>query len=208
MTPLYALFDRNVRAMTLHILAGSTVLGLGFSQFLPGLRRRVPRLHRTLGGIVIVAMLLCIAGAMIRLGAEPPDATYSGPAFHGSLWFLALASLVTTTQAIFALVRRDYRQHMVWMAMAWSVFLTAPSLRVSVTALYRVYGGVHEHLNISAAAGAWVLTSLLMLLWLQFVGDSDLPARPSAATRWPRPLLTAKAAVTVLFSLHEGVLAP
>ena len=207
-TPLYALFDRNKQAMTLHILAGSLVLVLGTSQFLPAARRWNPRIHRMVGIIVIVGMLACVTGAMWRLSVEPPANTYSGPGFHAVLWYLAVASGGSTILAVISLFRGEFRQHMLWMALGWSAFLTAPSLRINTTVMYWLYGGVHEHLNFSAGAGAWVETSLMMLLWLHFVGDRDLPARRVEGTSWPRWVLAAIAGTAAALSLHEGVLAP
>jgi len=207
-TPLYALFERNRLAMTAHILAGSAVLVLGFTQFVPPLRRRWPRVHRTVGFVVLLSMVITLVGATVRLAAEPAELTYSGPGFDVVLWYLSVIGILTLSQAVIALVRRDYRQHMVWMALAWAAFLTAPSLRVNTSALFWLYGGLHEHANFAAGAMALVETGLLMLLWLRFVGEPDLPARGPQATRWPRWMLSAMAVCAAAMAMHEGVLAP
>lgn len=208
MADVYVVFERNLVAMTVHILAGSVVLGLGLSQFIPAIRRQWPRVHRGLGMVVLLAMFATVAGATTRLLAEPAAETYSGPGFDVVLWYLAIATFVAVGQAVLALLQRDYRGHMIWMAIAWSAFLTAPSLRVSAVMLHSWYGGLHEHLNFSGGAFSWVQTSLLMVVWLQFVGDRDLAARGPTASSWPKGLGWALATATAVFALHEGVLTP
>src|SRR5688500_11420940 len=58
-------FQTIFLAPTLHILTGAVALFIGPFQLLPWLRRRQPRLHRTLGRIYLIAVCLSALGGLV-----------------------------------------------------------------------------------------------------------------------------------------------
>ena len=116
--------------MLVHMALGGPALGLGALQFVPGMRRRFPRLHRIGGLVVWVATATSMVGAMAYLASTPMAITASGGGFWLALWALALLTLGLLSQAVLAVKGRDYRSHMVWMALVFAAIGTAPMLRV------------------------------------------------------------------------------
>lgn len=195
--------------MVLHTAMGGIVVGIGITQFVPGLRRKHSTLHRRLGMVVASAMALSMAGALTYLASSRLDSIFSGPTFFVFLWGLALLALFALAQAALAILSRDFRSHMVWMAICFSTFLTAPFLRLDWVLLGLSMPMSLQRANAAIAPLVLVQTLLLMQLWLSFIGDGDLPARmPAPATALPRSVLRTLAALTTLIALHEGLLAP
>jgi hypothetical protein len=163
--------------------------------------------------VLALAMVFSMIGAISYLAASTRDSIFSGPTFFVFLWGLALLALFALVQAALAILARDFRSHMVWMAIAFAEFLTAPFLRLDWVLLGTVLPMSLQRANAAIGTVVLVQTVLLIQLWLGFVGDADLPANTqmSAAasrSRWPRWLLQNFAAWSAIAVLHEGVLAP
>ena len=207
-------YTKSLR-MALHIACGGLVVLLGSSQFVPALRRRKSVLHRRLGMVVASAMFLSTCGALAYLASTPMQNIFSGPAFHIFLTGLALLALFLLSQAALAIASRDFRSHMIWMAACFSAYLTAPVLRLDWIIFGNLSAVSLQRANGSGGTFVLVQTLLLMLLWLTFVGDRDLPARRSihaerSAVVGPggRMFMAVLAALAACVALHEGVLAP
>lgn len=199
--------------MVLHIAMGGIVVGLGMSQFVPSLRRRHPALHRQLGMLVVLAMTLSMVGALAYLLTSTVDRIFSGPTFYFFLWGLAVLALFLLAQAGLAILSRDFRSHMVWMAACFATFLTAPLLRADWIMLGLWLPMSLQRANAAIAPMVLVQSVFVMLLWLVFLGDKDLPIRKPQAerwvmTRWPRWVLGLFAVVTVGVALLEGGMLP
>jgi uncharacterized membrane protein len=92
---------RHALVMSVHMVLGSVALGLGALQFVPQARRSAPRLHRAAGLLVYVAT-----------------------AFHLGMWSLASWTLMLLWHAVAAARHRDFRSHMVWMALVYAGLCT------------------------------------------------------------------------------------
>ncbi len=194
--------------MAMHMAMGGLSLGLGLLQFVPTFRRHHPAWHRAAGAIVWVATAISMGGALGFLVHVPLTAGSSGPAFQIALWAESLVMLFMLYQAIIAAIARDFRSHMVWMAMVFSGLATAPMERVDWVVLHQLWPSMDlDTLNLGITPWLVPQTALAMALWLAYVGDRDLPARPSQKGR-PIPLWLVwfLCGAAALVALHEGVL--
>lgn len=195
--------------MVLHIAMGSLVVSLGLSQFIPPLRRRYPVLHRRCGALLASFMVLSTGGAMVHLASVHKQGIFSGPTFFAFLWGLSIIAMFLLAQAALALLSRDFRGHMAWMAACFAAYLTAPLLRVDWMVFAKLMPLTLQRVNAGCGTLVMVQGLFAMCFWLQWVGDADLPARRQvAASRWPRGVPRLLAIMTVGAALHEGVLAP
>lgn len=189
-----------------HMVLGGIALGLGTLQFVPALRRRHRTLHRASGAVVALAAVLSMAGAFGFLVYVPMREGASGPAFHLGLWALTGLTLFLLLQAALAARARDFRSHMVWMALVFATLATAPMLRVDWALFGRFTSLNQETANLASGMLVLVQTALLMALWLHYVGDHDLPARPAQpASAWSQRLLLAFSALAALGLVHEAL---
>lgn len=208
LAPILAQYYQKWGRMVLHTALGGVVVGLGVTQFIPALRRRHPLLHRRTGIVVASSMFLSTAGAVAYLASVTKDTIYSGPIFHVFLWGLAVLAMFLLVQAVLAILSRDFRSHMVWMAACFAAYISAPLLRLDWMVFGSLYSASLQRINASSATVVTVQGLLLMLLWLRFIGDADLPARAAADTsRWPRSILRILGLLSAAVALHEGALA-
>lgn len=112
-------------AFYVHIFLGGLALIVGFSQFFPKLRKRKLALHRTLGKIYVVAVLLSgIAGLVIAFfatGGIIPTLGFGG---------LALFWLFTTTNAYLTIRKKLIHAHQRWMIRSYALCFAAVTLRI------------------------------------------------------------------------------
>src|SRR3546814_14135189 len=94
----------------LHAGAAAVARGVGGFQFLGGLRRRWPRLHRWTGRTYVLG---CVIGALSALWIAPDVASGRAASFGFSL--LAGAWLYTTLPGLRLAMRRDFAAHRRWM---------------------------------------------------------------------------------------------
>jgi len=99
-----------------HFTGGILALLVGPWQFWTGFRVRYARLHRLTGKIFLIGVLLGTIGAL-RLIAT----TTFGWAFGASIASLALAWVVTTAVAYYAILRGQVETHKLWMVRAYVV---------------------------------------------------------------------------------------
>lgn len=201
------LYTRGLPFMATHLVLGAFALALGVTQFVPAIRRRMPRLHRRLGAATMLATAASMFGSIGFLLFVPMRSSYSGAAFHIGLWALALLTLATLSQAWLAVRARDYRSHMVWMAVTYAALATAPMLRVDWAILGRARQLDMETVNLGSGLLVFSQTLLLMALWIGFVGDRDLSGARSP-TAWPRAVPLVLSMLTAAVAVHEGLLAP
>jgi hypothetical protein len=143
-----------------HIAASGVALLLGPFQFLPGLRRTQPRVHRWMGTIYVLACLIGgAAGGSVALFST------SGPIAGWGFLGLAVAWFGTTSMAFIKAKQRDFTSHERWMIRSFALTLAAVTLRLylpigltidpTFTAPYRII-----------AWACWVPNLLIAELWL------------------------------------------
>jgi len=119
-------------------------------QLARALRRRLPRLHRTLGVLYVAGVAV---GGVAGLGLA--TTAHGGPVTGLGFTGLALAWLATTALAVQALVRRDLADHRRWMIRSASLTFAAVTLRV--------------YLGIATATGLPFDVSYTAIAWLCWV---------------------------------------
>ncbi|MEN8799975.1 MAG: DUF2306 domain-containing protein [Flavobacteriaceae bacterium] len=108
-----------------HIFPGGLALLMGFSQFFPKLRRKRPGLHRVLGKIYVISVLLSgTAGLAIAYFATGGFITALGFALLAILW------LYTTVNAYTSIRKMDISNHQKWMIRSYALCFAAVTLRI------------------------------------------------------------------------------
>jgi len=117
--------EQRPLAFILHISASPIALALGALQFFPRLRSRRPRLHRWVGRIYGVAILVGGAsGLVVALGAEGGIAANSGFALLSLLWIGVTANAVRLAMA------GRISEHRRWMIRSFALTFAGVTLRL------------------------------------------------------------------------------
>jgi hypothetical protein len=127
-------------AIAPHMALGGLAMFLCSLQFIPVLRRRWPRLHRTIGKAAMWAIVTAMVGAIGYLAMTPAGEVFSGEAFAAALWVQAVSTLACLWLAIQAIRAKQYQAHMGWMALLFAILLTAPLMRLEQTVLGALTG--------------------------------------------------------------------
>jgi uncharacterized membrane protein len=108
-----------------HVFLGGLALLTGFSQFYKTLRKKRLRLHRALGKIYVIAVLLSgLAGlgiAFFATGGIIPSLGFAG---------LTLFWLYTTSNAYTSIKKMDINGHQRWMIRSYALCFAAVTLRL------------------------------------------------------------------------------
>ena len=108
-----------------HIIFGGLALLIGWMQFMPKFRNRNLKLHRLVGVLYILAIVLSgLAGLYLAFYAEGGLVAKLG--FGG----LALAWLFTTGQAYISVKKRNIEAHKRWMIRSYALTFAAVTLRI------------------------------------------------------------------------------
>ena len=144
-----------------HLVGGPLALLLAPFQLWAGLRARRPGLHRALGRLYGLAILI---GAVGSLALVP---SFTGTAF-AAVGFVVLAGLwlVTTGLGIRAARARDFATHRRWMLRSVALTFAAVTLRVMMAPLMAAGWSVDETYQITAW-GCWLVNLAVVeaLLW-------------------------------------------
>jgi len=111
--------------LTIHAALGAVALVLGFTQFVPALRRRAPKVHRWAGRIYLTACI--VSGTAGLLLALKPAA---GPIAAVGFGLAAVVSLVSAVQAWRYAVARRFDEHRRWVFRSYAVIFAAVTLRI------------------------------------------------------------------------------
>ena len=192
----HAAYANGLRFMLMHTTMAAIAMALGPFQFANGLRSRAPGLHRAAGRVYVLAMLLGTAGNLAYLSITSFDHVYTGSPFAVGLWGLDAMVLFTGTLAVLAIRRRDIARHRAWMALNFSLLLTAPGLRI-LWVLYGLAAPARTQGESNLAITTYLLPACMMvgLLWWAREQLREAPAAVRALPGgWTRGLLLAGAA--------------
>ena len=137
--PLHIVF------LSLHGLSSGAALLLGPFQFVRSIRARHPGVHRMLGTVYLLAVLV---GAVMALASAV--VTQSG--FSAQVGFLVLDAfwVYTAVRALRSVLARDFAWHRIWMIRNYSATFAAVLLRVILV----VEMTVLPRLGVEPSAGA------------------------------------------------------
>ena len=141
-------------AFDLHILLAPVALILVPFQFWTRLRTRRPALHRWLGRLYAVAILISgIAGLQIAIG------TNAGPVAAWGFGLLAVLWMAVTGYAVWLAVLRRIADHRRWMIRSAALTLAGTTLRLELPLLAMGFG--FETGYVIVAWACWVPNALL-----------------------------------------------
>jgi len=124
-----------ITAFYLHISLGGLALLMGFTQFFPRLRRRLPKLHRNLGKVYVLSVLISgSCGLLIAIFASGGIISTLGFAGLAGSW------LFTTLRAYTAIRRTDILRHQQWMIRSYALCFAAVTLRLYLPLAVQVLG--------------------------------------------------------------------
>lgn len=164
--PLNDAFPWHYLSVALHGLPGGLVLLIGPFQFVPAIRNRYPALHRVLGRVYLLGVLV---SAIISIFA----AVASTSGFPDKVGFLLLAAgwLYTGFWAYRTARERQFGLHRIWMIRNYALSFAAVLLRVGIglgelymtlnPATTLTFGGVY-----TASVWGSFLVSYLVAEWL------------------------------------------
>lgn len=118
-----------------HIFFGGLSLLTGWSQFSKRIRAKRLKLHRLLGKLYVVSVLLSsIAGLYIAIFANGGIISQLGFSFLAIAWFY------TTLAAFTTIKKRQIQAHRKWMIRSYSLTLAAVTLRLWLPILPSILG--------------------------------------------------------------------
>ncbi|WP_343523060.1 DUF2306 domain-containing protein [Pedobacter sp.] len=133
-----------------HIIFGGIALLTGWTQFSPKMRNRRMALHRKLGKVYVIAVLLsALAGIYIGFFATGGLISSTGFICLGIIWFY------TTLKAYLYIKRGEVEKHQKIMVYSYAACFAAVTLRIWLPILTMLYG------NFSKA--------YLVVAWLSWV---------------------------------------
>jgi len=111
--------------LSLHGVSSGTALLLGPFQFVRRIRVQHPRVHRTMGTVYLLAVMV---GAVMALAST----IVSESGFSAQVGFLILDTfwIYTAVRALQAVLARDFAWHRIWMIRNYSATFAAVLLRV------------------------------------------------------------------------------
>lgn len=173
--PIVANRFTAVGALTVHAGFAATALLIGPFQFLPGLRRARPTLHRRLGKTYVVCCMMAgVAGLLLAFGAQ------TGVVSTAGFGLLALLWLGVTAQAWRLAIARRFVEHERWMIRSFALTFAAVTLRLYLPfAFVSPFGYDDTYRAISFLC--WVPNLMLAEIYLarRASRSSAAPAEPS-----------------------------
>ena len=142
----------------LHAGGGLVALFVGAWQFFPKLRGKYLSVHRVIGRVYVIAILIGgVSGLFIAFRA------FGGIITQLGFSLLAVAWLVTTTMAFLTIRRKEIQKHREWMIRSYALTFAAATLRVWLPLLQVVGLSFVSSYRIVAWL-AWV-PNLLLVEW-------------------------------------------
>ncbi len=155
-------FALHREGLIVHAVSASFALLLGPWQFLSGLRRRRPQLHRRLGRAYAVSLLVA-AGSAIWIAPHAAAGRVSSAGFL----VLAFGWLFTTGMGIVAVRRGTISEHRRWMIRSYALTAAAITLRIYL-AFIPVFHFRFETAYPIIAWMCWVPNLIGAQVWLQW----------------------------------------
>ena len=142
-----------------HVVGAGIALLIGGFQFSDSLRKRALNVHRWLGRIYLLAVLIAAIGALILARVA-----HGGPVSQIGFSMLGLVWLYSGGQAYAAVRRGDIVTHRVWMMRNFALSFAAVTLRIYLGALQGFFGLSFDEAYPVVAWLCWV-PNLLIVEW-------------------------------------------
>ncbi|MEI9993649.1 MAG: DUF2306 domain-containing protein [Rhizomicrobium sp.] len=163
-----------LQALT-HMIVAPIALLVGPFQFMPRLRARRPKLHRTLGKVYVAACIVAGLGAL----ATAPFAS-GGPVAGLGFATLAVLWITTTAGAWRAAVQRKFALHRLLMRFSYAMTFGAVTLRLQIPFGF-VFFGFHSYsaMSVWLAYTSWIPNVIVVALYAMW--EALRRNRPSTA---------------------------
>jgi uncharacterized membrane protein len=149
-------------AFYIHIYFGGISLLTGWSQFSQKLRVKRLKLHRILGKIYVVSVLLSsIAGLYAAIYANGGIVSKLGFSFLAIAWFYTTLSAYTTIK------KKEIQKHRKWMIRSYSLTLAAVTLRLWLPILPSILGISFEDSYIIISWLCWVPNIIIAEIYIR-----------------------------------------
>lgn len=112
-------------AFFIHVYASIWVLLAGFTQFSSGIQRRQPRLHRTLGYLYVIDVVIITGPAGLLMGFY----ANGGPSSRAAFVLLAMLWIYFTAMAVIKAKQKNFKAHRNFMIRSYALTLSAITLR-------------------------------------------------------------------------------
>ena len=168
-------FDLIPVPATMHVLGGGTVLLLGSFQFIGAIRRRYPTLHRNMGRLYLIGILIGGLGGLVLA----PQSS-GGLTAHFGFGVLAVAWLFSGAQAFIAIRDGRVAEHRAWMLRNFSMTFGAVTLRLYL-GLFSAFDVPFESAYPVVAWLAWV-PNLILVEWYLALRRDPRASRAHATT--------------------------
>ncbi|MBB5943581.1 DUF2306 domain-containing protein [Xanthomonas sp. 3307] len=126
-SPAYAMFMTRRGWLWCHLGGGAVGLLLGALQFATQRWRRLPRLHRWVGRVYFVGMVVAMIGVVGLIATSPAP-----PSIRVAFAATALAWLVTGSVGLMAIWRGQVLRHQRWMVRAYLATLAPVVFRLAL----------------------------------------------------------------------------
>ena len=170
-------------ALVGHIIGGSAMLILGFTQFSPALRRRFPRLHVWLGrGLVAAGTGYALSGLVMNAS---PQALAQSALNDTAQNVMALAYLCVLGLGIRAIRQRRVAAHRAWMMRGYAITLGVATQTLLLLPVFLLFGLPKDLLVDLVVISSWAV-NLAVAEWV--IRGSHLPrwsAKPGTAPNQP-----------------------
>ena len=158
----------NPPAFILHTSFAGLALLLAPWQFVGGLRRNYPLVHRWAGRAYVGCVVISgVAAYPVALG------TTAGPIATAGFTLMATAWLATTLVAWRAVRRHRYAAHRRWMIRSFALALSAVTLRIALLVPMQLELDFMPIYRVTSWA-SWTLNLLLAELWLRATAPRQL----------------------------------
>ncbi|MFI6292953.1 DUF2306 domain-containing protein [Nonomuraea sp. NPDC050790] len=156
----------------LHVTGAIVALAIGPLQFATPIRRRLPRLHRTIG---ILYLLGCLAGGIGGLLLAPT--AHGGPIATAGFIGLAVSWLVTGTMGLYMIRTGRVADHRRWMIRSFALTFSAVTLRLMLIgyATLSAAGLITLDFTTAYVAIAWLCWVPNLLIALHFTRSAKHP---------------------------------
>jgi hypothetical protein len=148
-------------AFFVHVFSSMLVLAAGFSQFSKKLLKKRPKLHRTLGYVYVLDILMVTGPAGLLMSF------YANGGLSSRIAFILLSVLwiAFTAIALYKAIKKDFVAHRIYMIRSFALTLSAVSLRIwKVVIAYSSDMAPMDRYRIIAWLG-WTL-NLLIAEWI------------------------------------------
>lgn len=107
--------------VVLHVISVVPYCVLGILQFLPTIRQRYPKWHRSSGYLLVVSGILSALSGLWMTQFYPFPTELQGPLLYGVRWIVGIAMIMFIGLGLSAIFKRRITAHRAWMIRAYAL---------------------------------------------------------------------------------------